>query len=114
LDAVCAAWDGVFRVWPEARVLGKVSGKEGFETAVHPSACILEIGFGGDKEDSTVGFGGLNVVTPWGVENNLPECHAAVWIGRVSNVNVRVEVFVSYTNDWDRCNIIEMFVVVAD
>jgi len=114
LNTVRAARDNIVGVRPEARVLGKVSGVKGFKAAVHPSACVLEIDFGGDEENSTFGFSGLNVMAPGSVENNLSECHAAVWVGRVSDVDGCVEVVVSYADDRNGCNVIKILVVVAD
>jgi len=62
----------------------------------------------------SIGFGSFNMMTPWGVENNFLECHAAVWVGRVSDMDIHIKVLVSYADDWNGSNIVEMLVVVSD
>jgi len=67
LNAIRAAGDCIFGVGPKTRILRKIAGEERFKATVDPNTSILKVGFGGDKQNLSVGFGGFNMLAPCGV-----------------------------------------------
>jgi len=98
----------------EAWVFGEIMSKEWFEAAVNPSMGVLEVGFGGGKKNSPIGFGGFNIMAPRGIKNDVLEHHMVVRIGQVGNMNVRIKVIISDSNNWYSDYVVKVLVVVAN
>jgi len=107
-------WDRVFSVGLESGVFWEVSGEKGFETVVHPCACILDICFGSNDQNAPIGFGGFNVVAPGCVHQDFMQCHSSVRVGQIGNAYVRVEVVIGDADNWYGNDVVQVLVVGTD
>jgi len=68
----------------------------------------------GEEQEAAFSFHGFNIMTPFGVKEDFPDCHAMIGVHRVNNVDGKVKMFAHDANNWNHYKVIEVFVVFLE